>query len=95
MVDISHFADSEVSEDGYSHSNSYLSRNLHDMHIVSTPILPFSHSLIMFPYMRCSKILVLFWSLLVCYMLAGLHDYFYFLFLLFYCGLTLALNEPN
>lgn len=42
MVDISHFTDSEVSEDGYSHSNSYLSRNLHDMHIVSTPILPFS-----------------------------------------------------
>ncbi|XP_078168381.1 AMSH-like ubiquitin thioesterase 2 isoform X2 [Carex rostrata] len=33
MVDISHFTDSEVSEDGYSHSNSYLSRNLHDMHI--------------------------------------------------------------
>ncbi|KAF3334875.1 AMSH-like ubiquitin thioesterase 2 isoform X1 [Carex littledalei] len=33
MAGSSHFTDSEMSEDGYSHSNSYLSRNLHDMHI--------------------------------------------------------------
>jgi STAM-binding protein len=32
-VGISHFTDSEMREDDYSHSSSYLSRNLHDMHI--------------------------------------------------------------
>lgn len=92
MASISHFTDSKLREDDSSSSNSYLSKNLHDMHIVST-----SNLWLCFPtWDDSTRSWYCFGPFLVRYMPAVLHVLFIsFFYFLFFCCLTTALIEPN